>query len=64
MYGQQRKPDAQKDTQIVVSDLVNCNVFKVVPGRKYKPFLRPKDVLNAKDKNRDPSNVNKLGSSF
>ena len=62
---QQRKPDAQKDIQIVVSELVNCNVFKVVPGRKYKPFPHPKDVLHAKDKKEILAwLVNKLPSSF
>ena len=55
----QQKPDAQKDIQIVVNELVNCNAFKVVTGRKYKPFPHPKDVLNAKDKKRDHNMASK-----
>lgn len=38
----QRKPDAQRDIQLVVTELVNCDAFKVVTGRKYTAFPRPK----------------------
>ena len=46
--GAHQKPSYKKDLALILKELQNSNVFKLIPGRVHASFPKPTNILHAK----------------